>query len=199
MAGQGYNSYSSISQIWIGNDGPNIFTFQNLGDGGNVTLIIWNNPPFDYQSSFMNVRLSQVSYSLGIGDAVNISMANGISGGWAGLYNEVTTLSQYGQINNTWGEFTTGSYATVDVSREINMAGNGMSIDLDSGCVSNLDTCSFQCVSGNTCGESGTYILADCDGGSQPGATYGTDSTGNPSGGCQGFSNGGHMNVTFYG
>lgn len=198
MAGQGYNSYTDNGQIWIGNDGPNTFTFQNLGGGVPVTIIIWNNPPNDYQSSFVNVRLPQISYSLGDTESVNISVANDVSGGWAGLYNELTTLSQYGQINNTWGEFTTGNYATVDVSREINMAGNGMSINLDSGCISNLDTCSFQCPSGNTCGESGTYTLVNCDPGSQPGATYGTDANGNPSGGCQGFTNGGHMNVTFY-
>jgi hypothetical protein len=155
-------------------------------------------PPNDYQSSFMNVRLPQISYSLGDLETVTISAANDISGGWAGLYNEITTLSQYGQIYNTWGEFTTGSYATVDVTREVNMAGNGMSINLDSGCISNLDTCSFQCVSGNTCGDSGTYSLVNCAPASQPGATYGVDGKGNPSGGCQGFSNGGHMDVTFY-
>lgn len=202
MAGQGYNPTNNNGIIWIGDDGPNTFTFQNLGGTSNgvvpVTLIIWNMPSGDYQSSFMNVRQPQISYSLADQETVTISMANGVSGGWAGLYNEITTLSEYGQIYNTWGEFTTGNYATVDVSREVNMSGNGMSINLDSGCISNMDKCSFQCYSGNTCGDSGTYELVNCAAGSQNGATYSTDGNGNPNGGCQGFSNGGHMDVTFY-
>jgi hypothetical protein len=197
MAGQGYNPTSNNGQIWIGNDGPNTFTFTNHAGVSQFTLIIWNNPSGDYQSSFMNVRVSQVSYSLAIDQSVTISIANGVSGGWAGLYNGVTTLSQYGQIYNTWGEFTTGDYATVDVSREVNMGGNAMSINLDSGCVSNMSQCVFTCKNGNTCGDSGTYDLLNCAAGSQPGANTGTYDGINPEGGCQGFANGGHGSVSF--
>ena len=193
MYSQGLNPTSNNGIIWIGSDGPNVFTFSNSGGNNSVTLIVWDAPSGDYLSSFMNAVSSQVSYSMSYGDTVDISVANGVSGAWSALYNYGTTLSQYGQINNTWGEFTTGSYATFDVTREVNMAGNAMSIST-TGCVSNMTTCVFECDSGNTCTDSGTYELLNCDPGSQPGATYGDDG-GNPSGGCQGWSNGGNLNI----
>jgi len=118
-------------------------------------------------------------------------MANGVSGAFAGLYNDITILNQYGQVYTTWGEVTTGDYATIDVSREVNMGGNTMSINLDSGCVSNMNTCSFACNNGNTCGASGTYEMLGTGG---QNCAYGVYD-GNPSGGCQGFSNGGHVTV----
>ena len=194
MYGQGLNPTSNNGIIWIGGDGPNVFTFSNSGGNNSVTIIIWNAPAGDYQSSFMNAVSPQVSYSMNYQDTLNISVANGVSGAWAALYNYGTVLSEYGQINNTWGEFTTGSYATMDVTREVNMAGNAMSIEAP-GCVSNMTTCVFECASGNTCGDSGTYELLNCDPGSQSGATYG-EYDGNPSGGCQGWSKGGNLSVT---
>lgn len=199
MAGQGDNVLSNNGYIWIGNDGPNTFTFTNEATNPSpvpVTLILWDMPPGDYESSFMNVRRPKVSYSLpNIGDSVTISLVNGVSGGWAALNNHATTLSQWGQIFNTWGEFTTGSYATADVSREVNMEGNSMSIRTSGGCVSNMDTCVFTCYSGVSCGDPGTYQLLNCAPGSQPGASYGLFD-GNPSGGCQGWSDGGHLDIS---
>ena len=50
----------------------------------------------------------------------------------------------------------------LDVSREANMGGNGMSTALDSGCVSNTNICVFECSSGSTFGDSGTYSLVNC-------------------------------------
>lgn len=200
MAGQGDNAVSNNGNIWIGGDGPNTFTFTNQATSPSpvpVILILWDMPAGDYQSSFMNVRRSKISYSLpNIGDSVTISLANGVSGGWAALNNHATTLSQWGQIYNTWGEFTSGAYATVDVSREVNMGGNVMSIRTSGGCTSNMNTCVFTCKNGqNTCGDSGTYQLENCAAGSQPGASYGLYD-GNPSGGCQGWSNGGHLDIS---
>ncbi|KAM3085595.1 hypothetical protein ACMFMG_002665 [Clarireedia jacksonii] len=196
MAGMGTNAKAANGGAWIGSQGPNTFAFTNKA-AVPVTAIIWTQAAGDYQSSFMNARKPAISYSLGAGQTVTVSMANGVSGGWAALYNGQTTLSKYGQINNTWGEFTTGASATVDVSREVNMGGNSMSITVGgSGCVSNMSKCVFQCKSGNTCGDSGTYNLVGCAAGSQKGATFGTFDN-NPSGGCQGFSNGGHVTVTF--
>ncbi|KAH8901481.1 hypothetical protein GQ53DRAFT_851241 [Thozetella sp. PMI_491] len=199
MAYQGVNAVSANGNIWIGSGGANTFTFTNRADTPGavpVTLIVWDAPAGDYTASFMNVKKPKISYSLpNVGDSVTISVANGISGGWAALNNHATTLNQYGQIYNTWGEFTTGDYATVDVSREVNMGGNRMAVTVKrNGCATNYDTCSFQCKSGNTCGDSGTYNLVNCAAGSQPGATYGLYN-GNPSGGCQGWSGGGHLDI----
>lgn len=199
MAGQGFNDLSYNGKIWLGNQGPNTFTFTNDATHPSpvpITIIVWYNAPFDYESSFMNVRRPMISYSLpNIGDKVTISLENGVSGGWAALNNHATYLSKYGQIFNTWGEFTTGDYATADVSREVNMGGNIMSLQVSGGCRSNMDTCVFKCIQGNECGESGTYELVNCDPDSQPGATYGVYDN-NPSGGCQGWSGGGHVEVS---
>lgn len=199
MASTGINSYSNNGLIWIGSDGPNTMTFHNLAGGVPVTLVVWYDAPGDYSASFMGSEQAYVTFSL-TGDlsSVTISLANGVSGGFAGLYNELTDLTAYGQINNTWGEFTTGADATIDVSREINMNGNGMSINVSTGCVSNLSRCYFGCIDGNSgCWEANTYQLYNCEPTSQTGATYGLDA-GQPSGGCQGWSNGGQIDITFY-
>lgn len=197
MYGQGTNAVSNNGAVWIGDDGANTFTFTNdatsPSDVG-VILILWE--ATSYESSFVTAVAPAISYSLpNVGDSVTISVANSISGAWAALNNHATVLSEYGQIYNTWGEFTTGDYATVDVSREVNMSGNNMTITVqDTGCVSDMDTCVFICNSGTTCGDSGTYSLENCAAGSQDGASYGTYD-GNPSGGCTGFSDGGHLDI----
>lgn len=197
MAGQGKNDFGNNGNIWIGNDGPSTFTFTNDATNPSpvpVTIIVWYNAPYDYQSSFMNVRTPMVSYSLpNIGDKVTISLADGVSGGFAALNNHETTLSQYGQIFNTWGEFTSGQYGTFDVSREVNMGGNVISARTAGGCLSDMETCVFKCKNGNSCGESQTYDLVNCDNGSQPGASLGYYDN-NPSGGCQAWN--GHIDIS---
>ncbi|PQE08964.1 effector 5 protein [Rutstroemia sp. NJR-2017a WRK4] len=198
MFAMGTNAKAANGGVWIGSQGPNIFAFTNKA-AVPITLIIWTQIPNDFQSSFMIARTPAISYSLSAGQTVTISMANTVSGGWSALYNGQTTLTPNGQINNTWGEFTTGASATVDISSLINMSGNHMSITVGgSGCVSNMSKCIFQCKpgQGNICGLSGTYNLNGCANGSQPGANYGMY-LGNPAGGCQGFSNGGHVTVDF--
>jgi hypothetical protein len=195
MAGQGDNAASPTGNIWIGDDGPNTLNFTNQS-GGPITVIVWDAPLSNYVASFVNVRQPKISYSLpSTGNWVSVSVENGVSGGWSALVNGQTQLSQYGQIDNTWGEFTTGNYATVDISREVNMSGTQMSARTSGGCISDMDTCVFVCKSGNTCGEAGSYTLQNCQPGSQPGATYG-EVENNPTGGCQGWSNGGHIDIS---
>ncbi|KAK7750497.1 hypothetical protein SLS62_007576 [Diatrype stigma] len=203
MADQGLNPTTNNGLIWIGNDGDYTFTFTNAAgyagaDNVPVTIVIWNFPAYDYEASFMNVRQPQISYSLPMtNSSVTISVARDISGGFAALQNHNTALSQYGQVDNTWGEFTTGDYATVDVSRLVNMAGNAMDITVrDNGCVASMDRCVFECKNGaDSCGDSGTYDLLGCDNGSQPGATYGSYDGVNPDGGCQGWGANGHLDI----
>ncbi|KAK2590416.1 hypothetical protein QQS21_011903 [Conoideocrella luteorostrata] len=194
MVGPGDNPITNNGYIWIGDDGPNTFTFTNKAESP-VVVILWDFPYNDYEASFMNVRHPKISYSLpNQNDTVNISIANGISGGWSALINRETQL-KFGQISNTWGEFTTGRYATVDISREANMQGTTMSVRTSAGCVSDMDTCVFVCKTGDTCGESGTYALQNCQPGSQAGATYGNSGRSDPSGGCQGWSYGGQLQI----
>lgn len=194
MAGQGANENVSNGHIWIGDDGPNTFTFTNQAKVP-LVLVLWDFLPNGYQAAFMNVRRPKVSYSLHNRDEVTVSVANGVSGGWSTLVNSETRLTQHGLIDNTWGEFTTGEHATVDISREVNMSGTGIAVRTSGDCTSDMDTCVFVCRSGTTCGESGTYELLNCQPGSQPGAAYGTFANA-ASGGCQGWSNGGRLQVT---
>ncbi|KAI0385965.1 hypothetical protein F5Y04DRAFT_291312 [Hypomontagnella monticulosa] len=196
MAFQGENAKSKAAGIWLGGNGANTFKFKNSA-GKRATLILWNAPPGDFQSSFVNVRRAKITYSMKAGAEVTVSLNNGVSGAWAVLYDGKTKLTQFGQVDETWGEFTTGNFATVDVSSEVNAKGTPMMIKVKkSGCVSDANRCSFHCKSGNTCGASGSYTLKNCAAGSQPGASIGFPDGINPEGGCQGWSNGGHLDVT---
>jgi hypothetical protein len=202
FAEQGINAQASNGNIWVGDDGPYTFTFTNDASEEHntpLTLVVWHYPIGDYQASFVNARQPAVTYSLeNYGDSVTISAASDISGGWATLNARITVLSEFGQIYNTWGEFTTGAWATVDVSRLVNMGGNKMEVTVPSnGCVSDMDICSFHCKHGaNECGEPDTYDLKFCDNGSQPGAAFGTYGSSNPEGGCQGWGTDGRLDIS---
>ncbi|KAK4161881.1 hypothetical protein QBC43DRAFT_242751 [Cladorrhinum sp. PSN259] len=205
MFSQGKNAMASNGRIWIGSDGPNTFTFINGGKAP-MTLIMWYMEPDDNQASFMNVREPEISYSLpDTGSAVEVSVANGVPGGWSVLYNHTSPLTPYGQISNTFGEFSSGIWATIDISRLVNMSGDPMTVrvyaeeptktvGLKPLCVTDLNTCAYACkgVDVHSCGKTGSYDLVNCAG---PNAVRSTDLHGNPNGGCQGWSNGGHIEV----
>ncbi|KAK4207738.1 hypothetical protein QBC37DRAFT_444314 [Rhypophila decipiens] len=212
LVSQGSNPLSPSSSdgkhpIWIGSQGPNQFTFINSADVP-VILIVWHMAPSDNQASFMNARGPAITYSLATtGSAVQVSIANEVFGGWAAIYNRTTRLTEYGQVDNTFGEFSTGNFATVDVSRLVNMRGDGMSISVlaassSSGddeqgvpCVSDMSTCVYACNDGmgDSCGAEGTYSLLNCQG--QKESSQSWDADGNPTGGCQGWSWGGRLDV----
>jgi len=195
MRGQGHNYLENNNHIWIGADGPNTFTFVN-GAPVPIIIVVWYAAMSDNQASFMNARIASVTYSLPQkGDAVVVSLGNDVPGGWAALYNHQTRLTEFGQIDNTFGEFSTGDYATTDVSRLVNMAGNSMTIRVGGpgGCLADMNTCAYACDKGyNSCGANGTYSLLNCGG---VNGVSGNDPHGNPTGGCQGWSNGGHVEV----
>ncbi|KAM3505399.1 hypothetical protein MY11210_007990 [Beauveria gryllotalpidicola] len=193
----GMNSDGDNGVIWVGDDGHTTFTFCNRAEDDYMTVVVWLQT--DGESSFVNVRQPYVTWSLpSHGDSVTVSMAPGISGAFAALHRHVTVLRD-GQVFNTWGEWSTGPYATVDVSREPNMAGNRIEIETSGGCRANMDRCVFKCIDGNRCGASGEYYLEDCGAGSQLGNPHiGFDHQGNPTGGCGGIENGGHVHVDFH-
>jgi hypothetical protein len=196
MLSQGNNAVSADDNqngIWIGNDGPNTFTFINEA-GVPLTVVMWYMSPYDDQSSFMNARTPEITYSIpASGEGVVFSLANGVPGGWSAIYNRSTRLTQYGQVDNTFGEFSTGEFATIDVSRLVNMAGDPMTVLVQGGCVANMTRCVYACDTGTeSCGEEGTYNLLGCHG---QNAVQSVDRYGNPTGGCQGWSNGGHVDI----
>lgn len=200
MFAQGINSQSDNGIIWLGNSGPNVFSIGNIA-AIPLTVVVWyqNDNPIDYGSSFMAARQPYITYSLEVGQTFEISLANGVSGGMAAVDRGVTTLTPDGQIFQTWVEFTTGNYATMDITREVNMGGdhvNAITSGSGGNCGMSVDQCAYVCNTGNQCGTAGSYTLLDCLPGSQAGAA-GAFVDGEWTGGCQGWSNGGSAIIAF--
>lgn len=152
----GVNGQSSAANpIWIGDDGPYRADYSNVS-GQDIVLVVW--PSAD---SFVTSRQPAVTASLAAGDTITVSMLPGITGAWAGLYAD-TDLTSNGQIANTWGEFAAGGGGVVDVNRQYDMGGHFVSITTPGGCRSDLETCAFVCLAGESC-TSGVELV-NCDG-----------------------------------
>jgi hypothetical protein len=185
----GQNSYTNNGACWIGGDGPNTNVMTN-GAGEDIIVVVWG--PFGSWMTGGSPPL--ITYALGPGQSVTVSCADNVPGGWAAVYqsmvNSGQVISAWGQVDNTWGEFTYGSWGTYDVSREINMSGRPMSI-VGPSCTSNMGTCVFVCFSGNSCGTAGSYQLQNCNAGNGGGSDAAA-----MNGGCTSGSNL-HLQTTF--
>jgi hypothetical protein len=187
------NAVANNNDIWIGPGGFFQATFSNNATT-KIILVVWSGAG----TSFVEKYTPQITYPLDPGSSVTLGIANSVSGGFTAIYPD-TTMNLAGQIGNTWGEFTTsGKDSTIDISREVNMAGNAVTIDAKtSGCLANMQTCAFTCKNGlNTCWQAGTYQLLNCN--NMINNNYYKDpATGVESGGCQ-MGNGGEVDVTFH-
>jgi hypothetical protein len=185
----GANSAANNGGVWLGNDGAYTNDFTNNSTEP-IIIAIWG-----AAGSWVNAIKPLVTVSLPAGAVQTVSFANGASGAWAAIYPE-TTLTQYGQIGQTWGEYTfSGQWSTVDVSREVAMNGRAMRIETPQ-CVSDMTTCVFVCTDGtNSCLTS--YTLQNCAAGSQPGAQIGTYA-GAASGGCSGMGDAAKLKTFLY-
>jgi len=186
----GANPTSNNGAVWLGSGGPYTNNFINSASE-TVILVIWGPA-----GSWVNTIAPLITTAIQPGESQLVSFANGQSGAWSGIYSDTKLVN--GQVCNTWGEYTfSGSWSTVDVSREVNMSGKGMEIQTPQ-CVTNMETCVFVCDSGNSC-ETG-YSLLNCAVGSQPGANYGTANYGGgpvASGGCSGMGNSAELHTFF--
>lgn len=186
----GANAASNNGGVWLGGDGPYTNDFVNSA-GEEIVLVIWGTA-----GSWVNAVKPLITVTIPAGAVQTVSFANGASGAWAPIYSD-TKMSQWGQIDQTWGEYTfNGQWTTFDVSREVNMSGRAMSIT-DGTCTSDFSKCVFQCKGGvNTCLTG--YELFNCAAGSQPGAQIGQHD-GADTGGCSGITgNTGKLTTTFY-
>jgi hypothetical protein len=192
VSGQGINSQTPNDNAWIGDQGPFTLRFTSTSNKPlNLVLWTWEHDD-DYESSSVNVRRPKISVSLPKkGDGITVSVASGITGGFSTLNDQTTKLNNYGQVLNTWGEFTTNSGRDLafDVSREVNMSGNTIFATSSTGCVASTSKCVFTCKDSNaiSCGETGTYHIVDCSGGN-PGAHT---ENGGTEGGCSGLGDNG--------
>lgn len=154
----GTNSNSNNGRCWIGSDGSNVNTVKN-GAADPIYVVLWGMT--SYADSFMSSGVAPlITYGLAPGASFQISCADGMSGGLAAVYPD-TVLSQYGQIKQTWVEFTWGAFGTVDISKEITMSGRPASV-VGPTCTTDMNTCVFECKSGDTCADAGTYVLKNC-------------------------------------
>ncbi|KIW07410.1 uncharacterized protein PV09_02253 [Verruconis gallopava] len=184
----GTNSATNNGQAWLGADGPYVNNFIN-NSTEEIILVVWGP-----QGSWVNAVKPLIVASIPAGAVQTVSFANGASGAWAPIYPD-TTMSPYGQIFQTWGEYTfNGQWSTFDVSREVNMNGKPMTISTSS-CTSDFERCVFQCTGGATSCMTG-YELYNCAAGSQPGAQSGTYA-GAASGGCSGMGDTANITTTF--
>jgi len=175
----GLNAISSNGQAWLGNDGPYTNDFTNNSTEP-VVLVVWGSA-----GSWVGAVAPLITTTIPAGAVQTVSFANGASGAWTGVYPD-TVMTPYGQISNTWGEYTfSGQWSTFDVSREVNMNGKPMSI-VSPGCTSDFTSCVFVCTDGTTSCLT-AYTLLNCAAGSQPGAQSGTYG-GAASGGCSGLA-----------
>jgi hypothetical protein len=170
----GLNSQDSSAGVWIGDDGPYTNEFIN-SSGEDIILTIWG-----AEGSWVNAQAPLITVSMPPGGTITISFASGQSGAWAGVYGDTTLVN--GQVCNTWGEYTFSPPGVVDVSKEVNMNGHGMSI-VGPQCTTDMNTCVFECSDPGVTSCEFDYELLNCSAGSQPGAQYGTYG-GAASGGC---------------
>lgn len=188
FAAIGINDIGPTTDVWIGDTGAYVNRFTN-GSGEDLILVIWGPG-----ASWVNVYQPLVTISLSVGISIVISFASGAIGAWSAIYSD--TVISKGLISNTWGEYTMSPAGVVDISRELNMAGHAMQI-IGPECTCDMNTCVFICRSGQVVCET-DYALLNCAIGSQPGAQYGLDSEGEPSGGCGGIGDNALLKTTFF-
>ena len=185
----GANAVSRNGVVWLGGDGPYVNDFINAS-GHEIILVLWS-----VAGSWVNAIKPLLTVTIPARAAQTVSFANGASGAWAPIYAN-TEMSQWGQIAETWGEFTfNGSYSTVDVSRQVNMQGHPMTI-FGGVCTSDFGRCVFQCKGGVSSCLTG-YELFNCEAGSQPGAQIGRYD-GADTGGCSGMKDTAKLTTTFH-
>lgn len=179
----GVNAVSNNGGVWLGGGGAYTNTYQNNA-GEDLIIVIWGP-----DASWVNAHQPLITVDLPAGGSQLVSFASGAIGAWSAVYSD--TVTSNGQISNTWGEYTFSPEGVVDVSREVNMSGHGMSI-VGPQCTTDMDTCVFVCSTGDVCMTN--YELLNCAAGSQPGAQYGTYG-GFPSGGCGGLGDSAALNT----
>ncbi|KAH8879783.1 hypothetical protein GQ53DRAFT_23922 [Thozetella sp. PMI_491] len=182
VSSMGVNSYSNNGQAWIGTNGGSYINVLNT-NSVSIILVVWGPA-----GSWVNAIQPLVTYSLSPGTSVTVSLADSFSGAMSGVYDHKTTL-YYGQVFNTWVEFTTqGQYTTgtIDISRLPNMNGNAMELWTPGAvCHAGMNECAFVCKTGDRC-ESPNDDLVNCQG---PYKSYGFYN-GAVQGGCQGWNYG---------
>ena len=190
IKGTGINDKSNNGGLWIGDDSPWKTEFTNDGSG-DMVVFCWKANGFSGMS--LNVNLPAISVGLKQGESVTVSFAPNVPAACAPAFSD-TKMANFGGIDNTWYEATFGNNGAFDVSRNVNMNGNGISAK-GSKCVSNMDSCVFKCQDSSASSCETGYTLAGMDSaGCGGGYDAAMDGVG---GGCSVGSDGETVKVTF--
>jgi hypothetical protein len=188
--GPGINDKSNNGGLWIGDDSPWKTEFTNDGSG-DMVVFCWKAD--GYSGMSLNVNLPAISVGLKQGESVTVSFAPNVPAACAPAFSD-TKMANFGGVCNTWYEATFGQMGAFDVSRNVNMNGNGISAK-GSKCVSNMDSCVFKCQDANASSCETGYTLAGMDSaGCGGGYDAAMDGVG---GGCSVGSDGETVKVTF--
>jgi len=163
--------------IGIGSGGA--FEFEITNDASeDIVIVLWssNGQEGDWDAQSVQVNAPNLTFALGCGETESISfnpsafVGGSISGAFSVLSSKSAMVNAY--ISNTWGEFTvteSNIFSTLDVSRILNLNGNGMSIQLyeskggSKTCLSDMTTCVYlaeDSISGCVAGTPGTSVNA---------------------------------------
>jgi len=184
----GQNAVSNNGQAWIGLDGDFVEEIINSA-GVSIIFVCWG-----ADSSWLNAQEPLITHSIPAGQKITVSFAAGAVGAFAAVYPGSKLVN--GQLAESWREYNFGDWATVDVSREVNMDGREISTTTPTGCVTSFEKCVFVCAAEGVISCMEDYTLLNCQAGSQPGAQSGTFD-GADSGGCSCGSSG-TLTTTFY-
>ena len=186
----GENAVSNNGGLWIGEDSPWKSVFTNDANR-DLVLFCWKANGFSGMS--LNVNKPAISVGLKPGQKVTVSFAEGVPSACAHAF-EDTTLAIFGGLFQTWSEYTFGPQGAFDVSRNVNMKGNPVSMK-GSKCTSDMNTCVFHCQDQNAPSCETGYALAGMD---APGCGGGYDPVmQGVGGGCSMGHDGETVQVTF--
>ncbi|KAF2745363.1 hypothetical protein M011DRAFT_406800 [Sporormia fimetaria CBS 119925] len=192
---KGKNSKSPNGGIWLGSsDWQAKFT---NGGSEDVWLTCWNENGFTGMT--LNVNRPEILVKIPVGKTQTVSFAPKKAASCAPIYSN-TKLAMFGGFKQTWFEAnfgpTDGSFVgTFDVSKNVFMHGDDIEAK-GSKCVSDMNTCVYECKdkSAESC-EFG-YELRNCDAGNGGGQGYDVVMQG-VGGGCNMGARSENINVTF--
>ncbi|KAF2279098.1 uncharacterized protein EI97DRAFT_361017, partial [Westerdykella ornata] len=161
ISNPGKNDKSPNGGIWLGHSEWSA-NFHNAGKE-DVWVTCWKENSFTGMT--INVNQPEILIKIPVGGNQTVSFAPKVASACAPIYSD-TQLANFGGVNNPWFEAnfgpTDGSFVgTFDVSKNVNM--NGDIIEAHgSKCVSDMNTCVFECKDKSVQSCTTGYELRNC-------------------------------------
>ncbi|GAM90658.1 hypothetical protein ANO11243_087030 [Dothideomycetidae sp. 11243] len=204
----------STEAITVGQAGNAPFVAQlNNKSPNDLVAVVWAGAGQwgAVSATFVGAQQADVTHGLKSNTSTWISFnpANAAGNSLSGAISAVSAdsgLSQYGQVDNTWIEYTLSTenqFSTTDVSRLINMNGQKVEVlnypskqafedNAAPACTGDNEHYAYVCSGGATTCIAGSMIGTDV------GAAGNTADASGMDGGCSGMPTGGYMVINFY-